>query len=56
MADHRYAEYIKGCDFIQKHIFPGTCLPSVTAMANALTESTTLTIENLENIGPHYAR
>jgi cyclopropane-fatty-acyl-phospholipid synthase len=42
-------------DFIKRYIFPGCCIPSVTALAQAMTESSTLRIENLEDIGPHYA-
>ena len=56
MPDYRYNDYLRGCDFIQKHIFPGTCSPSITAIMNAVTDNTKLVLENLENIGPHYAR
>lgn len=33
--DSRYEEFRKGVDFIQKYIFPGSLLPSVTALLNA---------------------
>jgi cyclopropane-fatty-acyl-phospholipid synthase len=33
IADQRYAAALKEVDFIQKHIFPGGFLPSVTALA-----------------------
>jgi cyclopropane-fatty-acyl-phospholipid synthase len=56
MPDFRYDSYLKGCDFIQKYIFPGTCVPSITAMINAITQNTQLILDDLENIGPHYAR
>lgn len=54
--DSRYEQYRRGCDFIQKYIFPGGLCPSVTAMANAMTNSSSLQIEHLDNIGIHYAQ
>jgi cyclopropane-fatty-acyl-phospholipid synthase len=55
MPDQRYAHYLKRTDFIQQFIFPGSCVPSLTAMLNSVTGSTDLRIENIENIGPDYA-
>lgn len=54
--DSRYEQYRRGCDFIQKYIFPGGLCPSITAMANAMTKSSSLQIEHLDNIGIHYAQ
>lgn len=56
MPENRYEAYLKGVDFIQKYIFPGGNLPSVNAMVAAMSKDTNLTLESLENIGPHYAR
>ncbi|NCA87726.1 MAG: class I SAM-dependent methyltransferase [Gammaproteobacteria bacterium] len=55
IADQRYQAALKEVDFIQKHIFPGGFLPSVTAMASAMTRACDLKIVHLEDIGPHYA-
>lgn len=55
IPDQQYDQYCKERDWIQKYIFPGGHLPSVTAIVNALTRHSRLTIEDLENIGPHYA-
>ncbi|MEY3411259.1 MAG: hypothetical protein RL593_835, partial [Pseudomonadota bacterium] len=55
IADQRYASALKSVDFIQRYIFPGSCIPSVTAMLNSITKSTDLRLFNLEDIGPHYA-
>jgi cyclopropane-fatty-acyl-phospholipid synthase len=55
MPDHRYAVYRRGCDWIQKYIFPGSLLPSLTALSQASTKSSRLLVEAIENIGPHYA-
>jgi cyclopropane-fatty-acyl-phospholipid synthase len=55
IADRHYERARREVDFIKRYIFPGCCIPSVTALANAMTASSTLRIENLEDIGPHYA-
>ena len=55
IADQRYAGSLKEVDFIQKHIFPGGFLPSVTALAAAMTGASDLRTVHLEEIGPHYA-
>jgi cyclopropane-fatty-acyl-phospholipid synthase len=55
IVDQRYASAIKSVDFIQRYIFPGSCIPSVTAMLNSITKSTDMRLFNLEDIGPHYA-
>ncbi len=56
VPDQRYEAYRRGCDWIQKHIFPGATVPSLTALADAMTSRSRLMIEDLENIGVHYAR
>jgi cyclopropane-fatty-acyl-phospholipid synthase len=55
IADQRYEAARRSVDFIQRHIFPGSCLTSVTSMSAALTRATDLKIFDLEDIGPHYA-
>jgi len=55
IADQRYAAALKSVDFIQRYIFPGGFLPSVTAMLDSLTRSTDMRLIHLEDIGPHYA-
>lgn len=42
-------------DFLKKYIFPGSCLPSVAAMLDAVNQRTDLRTWHLEDIGPHYA-
>jgi cyclopropane-fatty-acyl-phospholipid synthase len=56
IPDQRYEAYRRGCDWIQKHVFPGALLPSLTAMCDALTRNTNLVVEDVENIGIHYVR
>ncbi|WP_286302641.1 SAM-dependent methyltransferase [Vibrio apostichopi] len=56
IADSRYDKYRKGVDFIQKYIFPGGCLPSVAVMTQHLATSTDLVVQEIDDIGLHYAR
>jgi len=53
--DYGYDEYRKGSDWIRKHIFPGGHLPCLSALAVAMRNRSRLGIEDVENIGPHYA-
>ncbi len=55
IADQRYDSARRNVDFIKRYVFPGGFLPSVTAMANAMTNGTELRIIGLEDIGLHYA-
>lgn len=55
IADQRYESAKKSVDFIQRYIFPGSCIPSNTAMLNSVTHKTDLRLYDLEDIGPHYA-
>lgn len=55
MPDQRYPEYLKRTDFIQQFIFPGSCVPSLTAMLNAVAGHTDLRVEHIENFGLDYA-
>jgi cyclopropane-fatty-acyl-phospholipid synthase len=55
IPDQRYDAYRRNPDWIQKHIFPGGMLPSLTALTRAITRHSPFVLEELENIGPHYA-
>lgn len=56
IVDQRYHQAKKEVDFIQKYIFPGGSLPSITVMSQAITAETDMRIFALEDIGSHYAR
>jgi len=56
MADQRYDEAARSVDFIQKYIFPGGFIPSVTAMSGAVARKTDLRLFHMEDIGEHYAK
>jgi cyclopropane-fatty-acyl-phospholipid synthase len=41
-------------DFIKRYIFPGSCIPSLTAISNAVARAADLRLFHLEDITPHY--
>lgn len=53
--DSRFESLRKGVDWIQKYIFPGSLLPSVAAINNAVNNTTDMTLVDLKDIGLHYA-
>jgi cyclopropane-fatty-acyl-phospholipid synthase len=55
IADHRYAAARDAVDFIQRHIFPGSCIPSIAAISDAIARVTDLRLIHLDDIGPDYA-
>jgi cyclopropane-fatty-acyl-phospholipid synthase len=56
IADQHFERASRSVDFIQRHVFPGSCIPSVTALCSAMTRSSDLRVTDLEDIGPHYVR
>lgn len=56
IADQRYDSYSKGVDFIQKHIFPGGFLPSVSILLDRFTRESDLVVRDLKDIGLDYAK
>jgi len=56
ITDQRYEKAKRSVDFIQRYIFPGSCIPSITALQNSMTQSSDLKIYSIHDIGAHYAR
>ncbi|OPH55778.1 SAM-dependent methyltransferase [Vibrio campbellii] len=56
IADQRYDYYSNNVDFIQKYIFPGGFLPSVTSLTQATTKYSDLVTRDLFDIGVDYAK
>jgi cyclopropane-fatty-acyl-phospholipid synthase len=56
IQDQHYRASLRTINFIQRYVFPGSFIPSVTALADSLRRVTDLKIFHLEDIGPHYAR
>jgi cyclopropane-fatty-acyl-phospholipid synthase len=55
ISDQYYESARRSVDFIQRHIFPGSCIPSVTALCTAMTRDSDLRTVGLDDIGEHYA-
>lgn len=53
--DSRFNDLKKGVDWIQKHIFPGSLLPSVGAINKAVNSVCDLTLVDLKEMGHDYA-
>lgn len=56
VPDYSYDDYRGNQDWIQKEIFPGALCPSVSSLLSAAGQSSRWVLEELRNIGPHYAR
>jgi cyclopropane-fatty-acyl-phospholipid synthase len=54
--DSRYDALRKGVDWIQKHIFPGSLLPSVGAINSSINRTGDMTLVDLKDIGLDYAK
>ena len=56
IGDQIFDRHKRSVDFIKRYIFPGSCIPSITAISNAIARATDLRLVHLEDITPHYAR
>jgi cyclopropane-fatty-acyl-phospholipid synthase len=56
MPDHRYNQYLKEVDYIRTRVFPGSCVPSISAMTSAVAKKSDLRPTGVHDIGYHYAR
>ncbi len=54
--DSRFESLKKGVDWIQKHIFPGSLLPSVAAINGSVNRTGDMTMVDLKDIGLDYAK
>ena len=55
VPDHRYEAYRRSNDWLRTYIFPGGLAPSLTALCSAAARGSSLVIDELRSIGPHYA-
>ena len=56
IEDHRYEQALRSVDFIKRHVFPGSFIPSIAAMLAAKTRVSDLALIQLEDFGLSYAR
>ena len=55
IADDQYAYAQKNVDFIQRYIFPGSCLPSLAVMKETIAKVSNIQVKGVEDIGRDYA-
>ena len=55
MPERRYAQYLRSVDFIQRYVFPGGCLPSLSSILESVGRTTDLRLVRAEDFAPHYA-
>ena len=55
LPDQRFETSKNTTDFIQRYIFPGGRLPSLSVIANHFTKNTNMQIVNVDDITQHYA-
>ena len=55
IRDEHYQQALKSVDFIQRFVFPGGFLPSVSAITASVARSTDFQTLHLQDIGLHYA-
>jgi len=55
IEDFRYAQALKSVDFIKRYIFPGSFIPSVSAITASMARATRLGLIELADFGASYA-
>jgi cyclopropane-fatty-acyl-phospholipid synthase len=55
ISEQSWERYRRSADFIQRHVFPGGCLPSIGALCRAAAQRSPLRLTALEDFTPHYA-
>ena len=55
IADEQYDYAQRNVDFIQRYIFPGSCLPSLAVMKNTIKKVSNMQVTGAEDIGLDYA-
>ncbi len=55
IPDDRWERYRKSPDWIERYVFPGCLIPSLTALTQAMTANSRLMVHEVDEIGSHYA-
>ena len=56
IRDQRYSQARRSVDFIQRYIFPGGALPSLSVLLDTASRQTALNLVHMEDFGQDYAR
>lgn len=54
IRDQAYAYAVRNVDFIQRYIFPGSTIPSVTRMMESVRDKTDMVLADFDDITDHY--
>jgi cyclopropane-fatty-acyl-phospholipid synthase len=54
ISDQEYERHKHSVDFIKRYIFPGSTIPSITALCQSMTRATDLRLFHLEDITASY--
>ena len=54
IQDRYYEAARREVDFIQRHVFPGSCIPSTAALLEASRRATDLRLADFRDLTPHY--
>ncbi|CAM6047725.1 unnamed protein product [Sphagnum compactum] len=54
MPEEMYERNRTSSGFVSEYIFPGGCLPSLSALTSAMTIASSFSVESMENYGSHY--
>lgn len=55
IEDHRFQRALREVDFIKRHVFPGSFIPSTSAMLSAMGRHSDLALIDLQEMGGSYA-
>jgi cyclopropane-fatty-acyl-phospholipid synthase len=54
IEDREFDRAVREVDFIKRYVFPGSFIPSTTAIVDAATKASDLRLRQADEIGPHY--
>ncbi|MEM7454958.1 MAG: cyclopropane-fatty-acyl-phospholipid synthase family protein [Planctomycetota bacterium] len=54
ISEQNFEHHIRNVDFIRRYIFPGGCLPSISAINRSIGRATDMRTTHLEDITSHY--
>jgi cyclopropane-fatty-acyl-phospholipid synthase len=55
IPDHHWDRYRRSPDWIERYVFPGCLIPSLTALSETMAAASRLTVAHVEEIGLNYA-
>lgn len=56
IEDHRYQQALNSVDFIKRHVFPGSFIPSIATLLSSKSRSSDLALIQLDDFGISYAK